>query len=114
MKRYPTLGLWIFIGLISLVLACSRGAAPVEAPVAPGTLRGTLSLQVTSSKPQAVLFNAAEFAERLDAPLRRELKAHAFELRDADAREHLIVHVRDAGRGTGTVRFFCDLEFYVY
>lgn len=114
MKWYPTRGLWIFLSQFSLVLACSHGAAPVAQPVAPGTLRGTLSLQVTSAKPKTVLFNAAAFAERLDGPLRRELKEHAFELSDNEARQHLIVHVRDAGRGTGTVRFFCELEFYVY
>lgn len=114
MIRYVNAVFWFVLALLSSTLACSSSSSRVVAPVPPGTLQEPLSLHVTSSKKPSVLFNEADFAQLLYVPTRRNLQARSFQLEPGAAPQQLVVHVREAGRGSGNVRFFCDLEVYVY
>ncbi len=105
------------VGLLSLPAlcwACSSGPGPVQAPAPAGTLHHTISIQVTSSSKSSMLFNSAAFAEMMSAPSRAELREERFELSGVQAASHVVAHVKGAGRGSRTVRFFCEIEVLVY
>jgi sugar lactone lactonase YvrE len=114
MTRLASFTPWLPFTFLSLSFACSQTSSHVEAPVPPGTLREPIALHVTSAKRPSLLFNSVAFAELLDARARARLKERSFRLKEDGARQHLVVHVREAGRGTGHVRFFCEFEVYVY
>lgn len=104
---------WL-VFLVAGSFACSRGKPHAKSPAPAGTLHETVSLQVTSSSKSSFLFNTAAFADQMATPVRASLEEHGFDLAGQDAAQHVIVHVRDAGRGAGRVRYFCEVEVFVY
>lgn len=99
-----------------VLLACAgtpRRSLPL--PPQPGALSGSVSVQFTSSSKELMLWsNSADFSKAMEPAVRRGLKDTKWELSGKAAEQHLVVNVKDSGRGMGKVSAYCDLEIYLY
>lgn len=108
------MGLFV-LGCAAAQLGCSKRPAQSAGLLEPGTLHGSISVQVTAAENKRFLFlDAADMAELLAPAVRRGLKDQNFKLQTESARQHLIIHVAQAARGSGNVNAFCKLEVYLY